>query len=269
VSIFRRLRGGPPSEPKSTFSGRTAQMHIRYVTFDDVRGDARVEVVGEQYHAEAVEAFRRFCGPAGVAEALLMRQPDNPKDTNAIAVSVWTSSDPPEAAHVGYLLRDDAAAYRPVFEFMGDVAIRCEAAIAPYRGGGGTDGVVLHLGTPGELIAEAWLNANPVQEDHPWHGQVVAFTGFGTRLAGVTLDRDGQRLLARRAGCLIAQRLTKKVAVLVATDGDDETGQLARARDYGIPVVDEAEFWQTLGVPGAALSKGPGRWAQSPSRTWR
>lgn len=241
-------------------------MHVRTATFDNTRGDASVEVVGEQYRAEAVERFRRFA--AGVsANALLMREPANPRDGNAIAVFVWTTADPPQAEQVGYLTREDAPRYRPIFDRLGDVAIMCEAAIAPYRGGAGADGVVLHLGTPGELIAEIWASEHPFGE-HPYRGKSVAFTGFGLSLAGAVLDREGQTLLARTAGVVAAPRVTKKVDACVC-HGGEETSATARARQYGIPIIDESAFWVALGIPEDQLSRGVGRWAQPRERAWR
>jgi NAD-dependent DNA ligase len=236
---------------------KNSNIQVNIWSPDHTRGDASLEVVGEQYHAEAVELFRRHAG-AGVANAILMRQPDNPKDANAIAVLVYTRDD--QAALVGYLTRDDAPAYRPVLDFLGDRVLGCEAALAPYRGGAGTDGVVLHIGTPGELIADVWAETYALA-DHRWRDKTVAFSGFGLSLANVTLDRQGQALLARLAGAIVAPRLTKKVDLLVLNDST-ETTAVAKARDYGIPVVAELEFWMELGIPEGWLSKGLGRWAQ-------
>jgi hypothetical protein len=263
MSFLKRLLGGGP-EPRSTMPSRNMQMSVNIWSPDHARGDAGVEVVGEQYHAEAVELFRLHAG-TGAAKAVLMRQPDNPKDANAIAVMVYTRED--QAAHVGYLTRDDAPAYRPVFDFLGDRILGCEAAIAPYRGGAGTDGVVLHLGTPGELIADLWAETYAFAP-HPWRDKIVVFSGFGLSLAKVTLDRPGQALLARLAGVIVAPRVTKRSDLLVTNDSS-ETTAVAKAREYGIPVMAEKEFWVELGMPEGWLSQGLGRWAQPRERSWR
>jgi len=246
---------------------KTAPVHrdITMETFDHVRDDAGVEVVGEQYYMPAIAAFRDHT-KGGAGKALLMREPTNPHDANAIAVYVWISSDS-AVAQVGHLAAEDAVAYRPVFDFLGDRAIGCDAALAPHRGGGGSDGVVLHLGTPGELIAELWADAHPLQ-DHAWIGKTVTFSGFGVTIANVVLDREGQRLLARLAGCSAAPIVTKRVDVCVATNPDEQTTNVAKARAYGIPIVSEHDFWTELGVDATVLGRGLGRWAQASSRAW-
>jgi NAD-dependent DNA ligase len=262
MSFLKRLLGN--AQPRSTMPSRNTHMQVNIWSPDHTRGDARVDVVGEQYHAQAVELFRLHAG-SRAAKAVLMRQPDNPKDANAIAVLVYTRED--QAAHVGYLAREDASAYRPVFDFLGDRVLGCEAAVAPYRGGAGTDGVVLHLGTPGELIADLWAETYSFA-DHRWRDKSVAFTGYGLSLANVTLDRQGQLLLARLAGVIVAPRITKKADVLVVGDST-ETTATSKAREYGIPVLEEQQFWVELGIPEGWLSKGLGRWAQPRERSWR
>jgi hypothetical protein len=251
------LRG--PKSPEPVRPGQAsppAWRQLPQVTFSHTRGEARIEAVGEQHHAAAVAAFIKFTG-SGVGKAILVRQRNNPRASNAIAVYGVISAEP-GAALVGYLSMQDALAYRPVFEYLGEKVIGCNAAVTPHRRGAGTDRVVLHLGTPGELIAELWAEDHPIAPGHPWMGKVVAFSGFGLKLAGVTLDREAQRLLARLAGCVVAPRVTKKTQLCVNGELGVETTNTIKARDYGIPVLEEPDFWFALGVEATALGQSPG-----------
>jgi len=244
---------------------KTGSIEVDAVTFSETRNDASLEVVGEQYYPSAMAGFKRAIG-SGSGKALLGRDPTNQFDPNAIVVYAWV--DGGRVSPVGHLTREDAVAYLPIFTFLAGKVISCEAAVAPRRGGGGTDGVVLHLGTPGELIAELWADAHPAPEDHPWRDKTVAFSGFGVSLAGVTLDAQGQTLLARLSGCLPARSVTKKVSACVSVNPRDGSANLLKARDYGIPIVGERDFWVQLGVDPSAMADGLGRWAQPERRGW-
>lgn len=112
-----------------------------------------VQVVGEDHHQEALSAIcggRSESGHSLPTTAVLVMEPDNPYDSNAIAV--LAGGQP-----VGYLGRDDALAYRPILEALekrGQVGA-CQAEIRGGwdRGGGDTGhfGISLDLGPPEEL----------------------------------------------------------------------------------------------------------------------
>lgn len=244
---------------------QSGQTEFSAIEFAETRNDAALDVVGEQYYPAAMAAFKSQIG-SGFGNCVVARDPLNAQDPNAIAIYASIDASAGMSA-VGHLRRDDAVAYLPVFAFTGKV-IRCQAAIAPHRGGGGTDGVVLHLGTPGELVAEAWADEHPAPDDHRWRDKVVAFSGFGVSIAGVTLDSHGQTLLATLAGCLPSRNVTKHVDVCVAHNPRDASANLLKARDYGIPIVPEQEFWVELGVDRSVLGDGLGRWAQPERRAW-
>lgn len=267
MGFLRRLFGQPsaPASVPSNWPGATRQIAVKGVTFNELRDDAAVDVVGEQYHGEAVRLFRSLSSGSG-QKAVLMPEPDNRHDANAIGVYVWTAEG--EVALVGYLARETAVLYHPIFEYLGGKVILCEAALAPGRGGGGTDGVVLHLGTPGELIAEAWADDHPFRPDHAWAGKKVVFSGFGALLSGVLLDREGQLLLARLAGCVALPRVTKKVEACITANPNEATTNVTKARDYGIPIILERDFWLETGIDEAALGKSRGRWAQTVRTGW-
>ena len=72
-------------------------------------GSHDLEVVGESHYQDAlwrVAGGRTTERVRVETQAMLVREPDNPYDANAIAV--WI-----EGSTVGYLCRDDARAYRP------------------------------------------------------------------------------------------------------------------------------------------------------------
>jgi hypothetical protein len=250
MGFLRRLLGQPAPQ---------RMIHATAVTFDNVRDDAMVDVVGEQYYPDAMTDFRRARLLPDGDKAVLMPDPSNKFDPQAVVVLV--KSGPESMSPIGHLPSEVAARYRAVFDQLAGKVIQCEVALAPRRGGGGADGVVLHLGTPGELIAEIWTNEHPLRSDHRWAGSTVAFSGTSCTLSGVYLDREGQILLARRAGCVGVARVTKKVSLCVAADPLDQSGNLDKARDYGLAIVAEREFWTEVGVAAEALGK-TGRWAQ-------
>jgi hypothetical protein len=264
VGFLRRLvgRSGDPG-----VTGMT--MNVSY--FTRVRDDATLHVVGEAYRQENV-ALARPPGPddlppgmppppSGYFKAMLFGQPTNPYDRNAIAVALWSGGS---WSLVGYLAKEDAASYQPVLRHLGassgsdsPPAIACDAALRAERGG---TGVVLNLGTPAECITERVIeDRSPLQ--HGWAGKAIAFTGQGvSTIHGIPLDRPAQIMLARWAGCDVLPRLTKKTAALVAAAPEDSTGNLVRAREYGVAVIEERDFLVAIGVPAEVIGRAQ-RWA--------
>lgn len=107
-----------------------------------------VEVVGESHYQPAL---RHICGSEEwdevcvKADALLVPEPSNRYDANAIQVQV-------RGHVVGYLSRTDAVAYGPLVRRLGAVGRlgACKAVIAGRGVGGETSnlGVFLHLCEP-------------------------------------------------------------------------------------------------------------------------
>jgi len=80
--------------------------------------------------------------------AVLVREPDNEYDANAIGV--WS-----QRGKVGHLSREDAVSYGPVLltvEGMGSQAGACSAFMR--QADNGMWGVVLALSSPGECLAD-------------------------------------------------------------------------------------------------------------------
>jgi hypothetical protein len=51
--------------------------------------------------------------------------------------------------------------------------------------------------------------------------------------------------------------------VLIAANPRESTGNLTKAREYGLPIVSEAEFWAEVGIAPDVLAQPGGRWARS------
>jgi len=263
MGFLRRLLGGPA----------TRGMTLNITDFRRVRDDAALEVVGEAYRQENV-ALARPPGPddlppgmppppPGYFKATLIPEPTNQYDRNAIAVYLWSSR---AWAHAGYLARSDALAYQPLFRHLATesttgspAAIACDAALAQERGG---TGVILHLGSPGECAVELATEGPPIE--HRWAGKTVVFTGQGaTTIHGVPVDRHAQVMLARWAGCELLPRLTKRTDALILADPNELTANLQRAREYGVEVVQEPDFFEAVGITPEAIGRLTGRWARA------
>ena len=161
-----------PQTPRATtsiFRNPTIKLHA---------GDI-VEVVGESYRQDVlrrVEATATNSWPfvddlTGYArrraeedlegrwfQALLVREPDNPADANAVAVQAAG------VGAVGYLSRDNAVAYTRVFETLatrGYDAGLCPAFIVGGSRPGQTLGVLLCLSSPEAVMSELESGPGP------------------------------------------------------------------------------------------------------------
>jgi hypothetical protein len=261
MGFLRRLRGGSD----------TQQLSLDVTWFTRIPDDAQIQVVGEAYRQEQVAGARPPGAgdlpdgfpppPPGYFKALLVPEPTNPHDENAIRVALWAGRT---WNLVGYLSRENAEAFQPLFRYLRaqkpdkQPALSCDAAKVRERGG---VGIVLHLGTPGECIAELLTDDVTPTADHPW--TVIVFTGDSeTTLHGIPVDRQAQLMIARWAGCSVLPRVTKKIDALIAATGE-MTGNHQKAIEYRIPIVAEADFLSAIGIPREAIGRVSGRWARA------
>jgi HIRAN domain len=117
-------------------------------------GDGYCAVVGESFYQEALRATSRLCttGADGRSTftAVLVAEPDNPYDANAIAVYS-------PAGKVGHLSRDDAFLYQEVITEVARRGYQGGACNAHLTGGQPDRpffGVVLQLADPDECLDE-------------------------------------------------------------------------------------------------------------------
>src|SRR5438034_2000020 len=248
MSFLRRLFGPPTHQRRP---------EIDAVLIEPEREDAAVQVVGEAYRQAEVASVAGGVGTDGPIRtehiAALIPEPTNQYDSNAIKVDI-------DGHHVGYLARDLAVAYGPIVRWLQRrgryLGVRAHLYAGWDRGDSRspTIEVTLHLGSPGETIAELMVSDVALRADHPWSGWLVAFTGDNRcGIEGTLLDRQASEWLARKAGLTVYPRVTKFVQLVIDCDPTGASGNERKARQYGIPVVTELEFWEARGVPVAKL----------------
>lgn len=152
------------------------------MTVRDVSGLAcgQVHIVGEGRRQDVLERVGGGRGDHGVLDprqwAILMREPANAADPNAVAVYLRVGEG--QAVQAGYLSRTDALRYRPALDLIAPAHVLCQAelrggwdrppaqrgvvtvdASGRYLGDHGDHsrcdrgniGVVLHLPEPGDI----------------------------------------------------------------------------------------------------------------------
>jgi DNA polymerase III subunit epsilon len=80
-------------------------------------------------------------------------------------------------------------------------------------------------------------------------GKRVCFTGEGQcRLNGTIISRELATSLAERQGMTVVDSVTKKLDILVVADPHTQSTKAKKARQYGLRIVHELEFWRMLGI---------------------
>lgn len=80
-------------------------------------------------------------------------------------------------------------------------------------------------------------------------GLRVCFTGeCQCRHLGETITRKLATDLATSHGMIVVESVTKKLDLLVVADSLSQSGKAVKARKYGIRIMHELVFWQTLGI---------------------
>jgi DNA polymerase-3 subunit epsilon len=117
------------------------------------------------------------------------------------------------------------------------------------------------LSIPGDVVLEAMqpreVASDPVAPDavvgrfELVAGDLIVLTGAMRRL------RDEWYAILEDCGLLPWPAVTKKVKLVVAADGDSLSGKAAKARDYGIPIVDETWLEHNLPLSPASTTLIP------------
>lgn len=108
----------------------------------------------------------------------------------------------------------------------------------------------------GEVAAALHQTRNhqpAIPGDGGLRGLGVCFTGtLQARLNGQLMTRGQAQGLARAAGLVVHDRVTKALDLLVVADPNSLSGKAQKARGYGTRIMAEAAFWQSLGVAPSA-----------------
>ena len=89
------------------------------------------------------------------------------------------------------------------------------------------------------------MQAQNVNESHPFYGKTLVFTGTMP-----TLDRATAQTMAQDAGARVSGSVSKKTDFVIA--GAEAGSKLEKARSLGVTVIDEAEFLRMLGEKSEA-----------------
>jgi hypothetical protein len=176
VGFLRRAFGGggekvekwPPPGPITSWPGDVFKGEMQAHLFEPP-DDARVDVVGVDAFQETLEFIGGRRTPDGMRDldhlAILVPEPANPDDPNAVRVVILPSKKGRNAGKVGYLSRAAAAGYRPVIDRLAALG-KVTVSRATLEGGRSSEtgdlepiGVMLHLGTVAQCEAELAADA--------------------------------------------------------------------------------------------------------------
>ena len=80
-------------------------------------------------------------------------------------------------------------------------------------------------------------------------GKSVCFTGeFAASVNRRVPSREEVERIAKASGLKVVKSVSKKLEFLVAADPNTKSGKARTAREYGIPIMGEREFWSAIGV---------------------
>lgn len=81
-------------------------------------------------------------------------------------------------------------------------------------------------------------------------GKTIRFTGeLQARVNGELITREIAQILARNAGLIVLNGVTKKLDILVVADPNTQSVKAKKAREYGTRILADAVFWRIIGVP--------------------
>jgi hypothetical protein len=109
----------PPEGPITSWPGDVFKGNLDAHLFEPPEG-ARVDVVGEDAFQETLAVIGGRRTAEGLQDrdhlAILLPEPTNPGDPDAIRVVILPSKKGRNAGKVGYLSREDATRYRPIID---------------------------------------------------------------------------------------------------------------------------------------------------------
>lgn len=161
-----------------------------------------------------------------------------------IATSTGLTFPQVEAIHLDYLTRLVAAAYAD--KRITEAEHREIQMVAQLLGFGR-----LAESELASLIPNTEFPAShPTKSAHSdLRGKTVCFTGeCQCTISRQPITREQAETLAVQNGLTIANSVTKKLGLLVVADPNSQSGKAKKARQYGLRIIHEPQFWRTLGV---------------------
>jgi hypothetical protein len=142
-----RLKNWSPAIVQASQTGTRFEGEVRAADCSEPGGDCGFAIVGESNYQPML---RRVAKQGRTFRALLIPEPNNPYDPNAIAV--WAEGGGP----IGYLSRENAFEYREVFAFLTEqqhVGV-CRAKLIGGTPGKRTYGVLIDLRETESLLTD-------------------------------------------------------------------------------------------------------------------
>jgi DNA polymerase-3 subunit epsilon len=88
----------------------------------------------------------------------------------------------------------------------------------------------------------------PVVYECSFRGKSVCFTGtFSCELVGGEGGRESAERIARERGLIVKSGVAKSLNMLVAADVKTQSTKAKKARNYGITILSEQEYWRLMG----------------------
>ena len=105
------------------------------------------------------------------------------------------------------------------------------------------------------IVLETLLSAPGIQVPTPvistgsLVGKAVCFTGtLAGRVDGAPITRELAEELARQAGLVVVDSVTRELDLLVVADPNTQSGKAKKARKFGTRIMAEVAFWKAIGA---------------------
>lgn len=105
----------------------------------------------------------------------------------------------------------------------------------------------------GTLIASARtgriVSNNKFYFNNMVDGKSICFTGqLQSRISEKIVERSLAQKVAQQYGMVIKKSVSKKLDYLVASNPNTMYGKAKKAREYGLKILAEPEFWRLIGM---------------------
>lgn len=106
---------------------------------------------------------------------------------------------------------------------------------------------LVEITRPGSTLREVNSKSSPASNTS-LEGKLVCFTGdFQCAVIGHSSGREAAAQLAESRGMIVKSGVVKKLDFLVAADIDSMSIKAKKAREYGIPILAERDYWELMG----------------------